>query len=254
MRRKRLGIVRPVVTTFVFTVGMLTALRASGITTVPTCPASGTLADLIALNGNATPGCLVGTLRYSGFSWTESAMSTTALAPNQVSFTTNPSQGVLDFNSSSFTVSGSNTLIYTLGYTIDPPPIIIRELDQNLFDDPPVFPGFARIPTTICVGASFSMTGTCSTSTVSLLTFDNGNGTTQFHDMTTFAPQSIIGVSTMIDLEARGASSTITGFGNTTDIVPEPSSYLLVVFGLAAVGTLRRKRSRLASISERKSD
>jgi hypothetical protein len=229
---------------------------AAGITNVQ-CPTSGTLADLIALNSDPTPGCTIDGLNYSAFSWTQSPGSTTSLAASQVSFTTSITPGMLgtlDWTSSGFSVSGSNTLIYTLSYEIDPPPIIIRAFDQEMFTDPPVAPWFADIPTTICLGAAFAG-GVCSTSTVSVDTFDNGTSMgNQLTDSVTFLPQSTIGISTVIDLEANGASSSISGFENTTEIIPEPASYFLVAVGLTALVWLRSKRARLLSISARKSD
>ena len=229
------------------------ALPAAGITNTP-CAASGTLAGLIALNSNSTPGCTIDGLNYSNFSWTESGSSTTSLTASQVNFTTSstPGQGVLDWSSIGFSVTGSNTLIYTLTYEIDPPPIIIRTFTEDLFD-PATFPAFANIPTTICLGAGF-VGSVCSTTTTGVDTFDDGSAGTQFHDSVTFAPQSTVGISTVIDLEANGASVSVTGFGNTTLITPEPASYLLVVLGLATLVWLRSKRARLLSISVRRSD
>jgi hypothetical protein len=233
------------------------ALRASGIANTP-CPGSGTLDQLIALNGNATPGCTIDGLNYSGFAWNETGGNTT-VAANQVSFTTSTSPGglgVLDLSSSSqFSVSGSganDALNYTLTYEIDPPPIIIRMFDQDLFD-PVVSPGIADVATTICLGAAWAG-GVCPTSTVSVDTFDHGGGVNQLTDSVTFAPQSTVGISTAINLEANGASASITGFGDTTQALPEPSTYLLVALGLAALLWLRSKRARLLSISVRRSD
>jgi hypothetical protein len=230
------------------------ALRASGIANTP-CPGSGTLQQLINLNGNATPGCTIDGLNYSGFAWNEIG-GNTAVAASQVSFTTSStpgSLGVLDISSAAFTVSGSganDALDYALTYEIDPPPIIIRSFDQDLFD-PVTSPGSADVPTTICLGAAF-VGSICSTSTVSVDTFDDGGGVNQLTNSVTFTPQSTVGISTVINLEANGASASITGAGivETTEILPEPASYL----GLAALVWLRSKRARLASSSVRRSD
>jgi PEP-CTERM motif-containing protein len=217
-------------------------------------PGSGTLDQLIALNSNVTPGCTIDGLNYSAFGWNETGGNTTVLA-TQVSFTTSSAPGglgLLDLSSSQFSVSGSDSLNYTLTYEIDPPPIIIRMFDQDLFD-PVTFPGLADIPTTICLGAAW-VGIVCSTSnTASVDTFDNGH-TNQLNNSVTFAPQSTVGISTVINLQANGASASITGFGETTQITPEPASYLLVALGLAALFWLRSKRARLASISVRRSD
>src|SRR5580692_8022007 len=67
------------------------SLRAAGIANTP-CPGSGTLDQLIALNANATPGCTIDGLNYSGFAWNETGGDTT-VAANQVSFTTSTMPG-----------------------------------------------------------------------------------------------------------------------------------------------------------------
>ena len=227
------------------------ALRGAGIANTP-CPGSGTLDQLIALNSNLTPGCTIDGLNYSAFAWNETGGTTTVLA-SQVNFTTSTSPGglgLLDLSSSQFSVSGTGSLNYTLTYEIDPPPIIIRMFDQDLFD-PVTSPGLADIPTTICLGAVWT-SSVCPTSTVSVDTFDNGL-TNQLNNSVTFAPQSTVGISTVINLEANGASASITGFGDTTQMIPEPASYLLVALGLAAL-VWRSKRARLLSISVRRSD
>lgn len=248
MRRRRLGLVIAILA-----IAVAVDLRAAGFTGAPACPSNGTLATLISFNSNLIPGCTIHGLTYSGFSWTQTG--TNALTPNSVNYSMNDSLGILDFTSSLFTVTGSDTLIYTLEYVVDPPPIIIRAFDEDLFTETPIAPGFARIPTTICLGAAF-VGSTCSTTTTSVLTFHNGlpNGTTRLHDSTTFVPQSEIGVMTIVDLEANGASSSISGFSNTIELTPEPASYLLVILGLAAIVVLARKRARLLCISPRKSD
>jgi hypothetical protein len=229
------------------------ALRASGIANTP-CPGSGTLDQLIALNSNVTPGCTIDGLNYSAFAWNMNGGSTTVL-DTQVNFTTSTMPGglgVLDLSSTAFTVSGSGSLNYTLTYEIDPPPIIIRMFDQDLFD-PVTFPGLADIPTTICLGAAWTGSVCPTSTTASVDTFDTGL-THQLTNSVTFAPQSTLGISTVINLQANGASASITGFGETTEIIPEPASYLLVALGLAALVWLRSKRARLFSISVRRSD
>src|SRR5580700_11212461 len=230
------------------------ALRASGIANPP-CPGSGTLDQLIALNSNVTPGCTIDGVNYSGFAWNETGGNTTVLA-SQVSFTTSTMPGgfgVLDLSSSQFSVSGTGALNYTLTYEIDPPPIIIRMFDQDL-SDPVTSPGLADVPTTICLGAAWAGVVCPTSNTASVDTFDHGGGVNQLTNSVTFAAQSTVGISTVINLQANGASASITGIGETTQITPEPASYLLVALGLAALFWLRSKRARLFSISVRRSD
>jgi hypothetical protein len=221
---------------------------------LPACPADGTLATLMSFDLNATPGCLINGMRYSDFSWTQTG-GTVTLAASQINFTSigMGQTSALDFTSSGFSVTGTDSLIYTLTYSEDPPPIIIRGVNQDMQDDPPVFPGFARIPTTVCLGSAF-VNGMCSGQTASLLTFDDGNGNLKLHDSTTFNLQSTIGISSLIDLEANGASSKIDGFTIMTLTVPEPSSYCLAALGLAALFARWRKRARFSSNSLRRSD
>jgi hypothetical protein len=119
MRRRRLGLVIAILA-----IAGAVDLRAAGFTGAPACPSNGTLATLISFNSNLIPGCTIHGLTYSGFSWTQTG--TNALTPNSVNYSVNNSLGILDFASSLFTVTGSDTLIYTLEYVVDPPPISLR--------------------------------------------------------------------------------------------------------------------------------
>ncbi|HLW77888.1 MAG TPA: PEP-CTERM sorting domain-containing protein, partial [Bryobacteraceae bacterium] len=151
-------------------------------------------------------------------------------------------------------VDGSDTIEYTLTYAVDPPPVIIRSVTDDLDTNSPVAPGFAHLPENVCLGAAFVGT-TCTTTTASLDTFHNGTpGGNQLTDSVTFGPDSTIGISTFFDLEANGASSEITGLSMTVGITPEPSTYLLALLGLGALVWLRLKRARLSSSSLRRSD
>ncbi len=239
MRRKPAGLLA----------GILAAagahLWAGGLTGVPACPASGTLASLIALSAI---GCTINGLTYYGFTWSADSDNTVSVTPSEINYTANNSTGLLEFFSSDFSVSGSNTLDYTLEYDIDPPPVIIR-MNQTLFPDPPTGAGTASLPTTICLGYVF-VGNACAGATVSLLTFDDGSGASQLFDSVSFTPQSLIGVRTEIELSANGASSGIAGFSNEIN-APEPSGYLLLGLGLMI---LLRKRARFDSISLRTSD
>jgi hypothetical protein len=235
MRRKLFGVA------VLFLGAAVSELRAG-----PCSAAGTTLQDLITLG---VTGCTINGLTYSNFSWIPGGTNNTIVSPGQVNYSATDTTGVLDFTSSAFNISGLAVLNYTLQYVVDPPPIIIR-FDQDLFDDPPTGLGTADIPTSICLGAQW-VTNTCSTAmTSALLNFDHGGTTTQLHDSVTFAPQSIVGISTVIDLEAHGNTSEIGGFGNIANS-PEPSSYLLTGLGLAI---LLWKRRRLVSISARRSD
>src|SRR5215467_13982800 len=136
MRRRRLG-----VAIAALAAAGSTPLVAAGFTGAPICPSSGTLATLIAFNSSVIPGCTIQGLTYSGFSWTAGITNTTTVAPGLITYTATDSTGVLDFFSAAFNISGSNVLNYTLQYVVDPPPIIIRAFDENLFDDPPTGAG-----------------------------------------------------------------------------------------------------------------
>lgn len=229
---------------------------ASGIVNNP-CPTNGTLGNLIALNNNPVPGCEINGLNFSGFSWTKGPNSSTTLDPGQVDFTTDftVNSAIITFTSSGFSVTGGNTLEYTLTYEVDPPPIIIRTVTDDLETSTPVAPGFAHLPATVCLGAPFTPGNVCNAANQTLDTFHNGTPSgNQLIDSTTFPVQNTIGISTFFDLEANGASSEITGLQSIVTFTPEPANYLPALFGLAAIGWLRRKCARLSSSSFRKSD
>src|SRR6202022_1077182 len=105
----------------------------------------------------------------------------------------------LNFASSGFNVSLNGSVQYLIAYTIDPHDDI--ESMDDIMDPPSAVLGFANITTVGCVGAAF--TGAiCPTSTATVTVFDN-NGVTQFNNFANITPSQILGIRTMIDLEAK---------------------------------------------------
>jgi hypothetical protein len=121
-----------------------------------------TLANYLSLG---VAGCTVGQFTFKNFdlSTIASSVGYPATPPGAVNVT--PSQGAaslnLRFSSSSWTVSGSQTVTYLLHYDVDPPPIIIRAFEDDLFDasafafHAEVFSsGRITVTTDLCIGKS----------------------------------------------------------------------------------------------------
>lgn len=156
----------------------------------------------------------------------------------------------LAFNSTGFSVTGSDFVTYDIRYNIDPPPDEIIETSDQLNTNTPVFPGFADVVTNVCIGGTWRGTApspTCGSPGVTrtLHVFYNTPTTraVQTFDATTFAGVHILGIDNFITLNANGGSSSITGLTNNTTAAPEPATVAFAAFGLALMAA-RRLRSK----------
>jgi hypothetical protein len=200
------------------------------------------LSNYIALGAT---GCQVGSLTVDNFSFTTIASTVTILASN---ITVTPVVAAntveLSFTSPQFNISGSDMAQYLLAYTWDPGDI--RGMEDIMYANSPVFPGFASVTTLACKDAAFTG-AVCPTSTATLLVTDNGI-TANLMDSTTFSPPiGIVGVRNTLELDANGASSEIGGFSNLLT-VPEPATWLT---GILTLGFLwsHRRRARSSAVS-----
>jgi len=147
------------------------------------------------------------------------------------------------FTSSGFNISGTQFVQYRIDYTVDPlPPVIIR-FEDDMIAESPIAPGTADIHTDLCVNALFGEFTPCGTggTQLSLDVFHHGTATDKkLFDQVMFPGTNLVDVRNTITLAANGATSQITGFGNTTGL-PEPAACLLAGSGLLAL-LLRRAR------------
>jgi hypothetical protein len=194
-----------------------------------------TLDNYIALGAG---GCQLDTFTLTNFSY--SFVSGTVSIPDS-DITVTPSTASdmvgLTFSSPDFSVSGSDSAVYLLGYTYDPGDI--RSLEDILNATTPVFPGFAQVTTEDCENSAFSGM-TCPNTTDTITVSDNGI-TLNSPATVSFASPFIqtLGVLDTIELDANGASSQISGFGSQLG-VPEPSALGPCVL---LVGLLFRRRA-----------
>jgi hypothetical protein len=145
--------------------------------------------------------------------------------------------------STGFTVSGADFAKYEIDFNWDP--VVVGAEDE--LDVAPVFPGTATVTTKLCNGQAFGG-ATCPTfasPTNTLTVFSDGKPADLIATADTAlvppaclmgppvcAPTVVIGTTSLVDLEANGASSQITGF-DTSVFTPEPGTLFLTAAGLA---------------------
>lgn len=214
--------------------------------------------------------CNVGELGFRNFSFSGSGTGgAIPIQPSAITVTPFFSTGEggprasLAFSSPGFSVTGNQSVIYMINYSIDPHPIIDRFFDE-LDANSPVFPGIASIGTNLCIGAAFQIGQSAQCSGIinagplagqpafgqNLNVFDNGTSSSKKFDSTSFPLVNFTGVRNTIQLSANGQSSNFVRFINTAGYIPdtlstpEPSSSALIGFGLVLLGVGRRRVSR----------
>jgi hypothetical protein len=226
--------------------GLLTTavLFATTAGPAPLCVA-GTLASYIALGPG---GCVIaGDVNVSGFSFSVLASDgATRITAADIDVTPTLSAGGrfgLNFASDGFSVTGNESVTYELIYTFDPSDI--RSLDDVLYVDSPVAPGFVVIDTTACLGASFSPL--CPTVLAPPIQVSHDGVTFVAFDSTPIIPpQQVLGVRNVIHLNGGGTGSAdFASFENRVEAVPEPGAAWLGGLGLALVLYLQRRQTAL---------
>jgi len=206
-----------------------------------------TMAPLTTYVGFSSTGCTFGSFTFKDFTFSVLGMSGGYTPLGAGGITVNPAAapGMLALNfGGAFSVTGNESVDYLITYTVDPPPIIIHGWDLDLFTFTPVAPGLASITTDLCRTSAFSgaVCPAGAANTFSLNVFHDGTGGSVTSTGVGFAPTNVVGVRSSISLDGNGASADFASFTNTTDLIPEPSTFLLIAGGLCALGLLRRRR------------
>jgi hypothetical protein len=204
----------------------------------------GSLADYIGLGES---GCSLGlfTLKNFNFDAFDVTGGLNPLAAEDIMVSPDESASALFVSfSADFFAGEGQSVKYSIGYLIDPPPVIIR-FEESMDTFTPVAPGFATIDTTLCVGGSFP----CRGELLMLSLFHRGDDSTaKLNDGVDFKPTDILGVAHLIALDGGpaggGGSADFRALHNTAHIVPEPAMIIPLAGGIAALLLLRRRRVR----------
>jgi hypothetical protein len=202
----------------------------------------GTLFSYDALGAT---GCTVGNL--TAFSFSFSVLSNvgvaTPLNDTQINVTPtfgSPGQlGQLNFASTGFNVSMNQSIQYLIAFTWDPHDDI-QSMD-DIMDPPFATNGLANVTTVGCMGAAF-VGSTCSTSTATVMVFDN-SGTTQFQNSANITPSQILGIRNTITLQAGSGAGSGAGFDSfsSESRTPEPSTWLSCAAALTLLAARLRR-------------
>lgn len=144
-----------------------------------------------------------------------------------------------------FAAPNGTSAEYLTFYTIDPPPII-HGFESEMETFTPKNGGKASITTELCLGAAFddpAVSNACSGTLATLFVFfDSSTGSPAFQlkDKVSFGATNLIGVRSLIVLDAAQGTSDIGASTSTGFLLPEPGSALLVMAGLALVFLRRR--------------
>jgi len=193
------------------------------------CISGNTLDTYVALGATW---CTIGglTVKDFVFSVVSSGGGDTPIADTDITVITHfPVGGFgLEFQSSGFSVTGTQFVNYLIGYTWDPTGDMRGASDILDLD-----PG-TDILTDLCIGAAF--TPTCSGTPATLHVFQGG-GPSQLTDSTAFAPVAILGVRNNIALTNNGSFNSI----ENDVFIPEPRTVGLAIAGLLALCAQRRR-------------
>jgi hypothetical protein len=133
----------------------------------------------------------------------------------------------------------NQSIQYLIAFTWDPHDDI-QSMD-DIMDPPFATNGLANVTTVGCMGAAF-VGSTCSTSTATVMVFDN-NGTTQFTNSTNITPSQILGIRNTITLLAGSLAGSGAGFDSfgTESRTPEPSTWLSCAAALTLLAARLRR-------------
>ena len=226
---------------------VLGALLVGPVLAGPTDPCLQETLDLYLVKQS----CGIGVFTVKDFSYLNEGVTIPASMITVQPFA-GPEGPSLRFSSTAFSVVAGQKAVLTLGYNIDPPPIIIRGFEEEMFAETPVPPGLVRIDTALCVGGYFP--GFCGGGDydygplellfLQLAHYGPNDPDNELRASVSFLPVNILGVSHQITLDATaGGSASFSALGNQAFIVPEPGTWLLLGCGLLGLAVLRRRRA-----------
>jgi hypothetical protein len=200
----------------------------------------------------STPlGCAIGDLTVKDFSYSSTGDVYIPVSAIFVQPYSSPQGPRLRFSSSLFSVGAGQTAVLGLTYNIDPPPVIIRGFDEEMFAETPWPPGFVMIDTWLCVGGTFPGCGAPGVlQLLQLAHYGSGDQDNRLTDSIMFPPWPpayVLGVSHTITLDGggvgAGGSASFDALENQAYTVPEPAAWILLGGGLAALALRRRRRA-----------
>jgi hypothetical protein len=218
----------------------LWALAAAPMVLATPCT-SGTLASYIALGST---GCMDGVFNVEDFTFNviSTAIPITANDINVIPSATSNNFS-LQFSSSLFDVSGTNSIEVQIGYLWD-----VGDLGSlnEVMNDPPVFPGQSSVIIDACENANF-VANACPATLATALLLDNQ--VMRMLNATIIFPPDVtsLGMEDTIYLAGNGTGSAdITNFSDTV-MTPEPATFVLVPAAAGVLFALRRRTLRRTS-------
>lgn len=216
---------------------------ASRATAAPLCQ-SASLADYIGLN--STGGCTFNDLTFFRFAFAPAPVSTggAALASSRDIFL----EPILTGSGAGFSITSSffqlnnptvaQSVVYGIGYSVDPPPIIVGE---ELFLDPPF--GDVTISQNVCLNDVLANNCAFGVALAQSVTPLSPLSTLQF-------PFPVPFVDLQLTIALRSTPGNPAGFDaiqtGTLTNVPEPRSFALLALGIGSALCCKRRRALAA--------
>ena len=224
------------------------------LSVIPAFAAPISCAPDTAANYIANGSCAESPFILKNFAWNSfSGGSFVKVTPAQVFLTPTSSAGVFGLgfqgvpgNPNPFNISGNQEIFASFDYTIDPRPPILNGMTVTLNANSPSGGGFAKITTLVCVGDTFAHSCANGIDLAPIVVQDFGDGDPRniLSVNVDFPSVNIVDIQMILDMEANGGISEITGGGSAaqSSATPEPASAGLALAGLAAMLVIVRCR------------
>jgi hypothetical protein len=192
-------------------------------------------------------GCTIGALRYFNFTFGVNVIGFEDDTQILVTPISTPGSPGLDF-SQFFPVTNSS-VTFSINYSIDPPPIIVRQFVDL---DPPLL--FSSADFLFCVNQLFGGGANCADNTAPFdVHVDNSNPPASNGSIFNFPTgESTLDTRTTLTIGNGSGTSSIDDLIEQTNVTPEPATLGLTaaaLLGLAALQYKLRKRAAYKSIA-----